>query len=44
MAQEQGIAKVDLSYILKAVMMGSSLYSDNWEKGVLYLTNMNLWF
>ena len=44
MSQEQGIAKVDLSYIFKAVMMGSSLYSDNWEKGVLYLTNMNLWF
>jgi helix-turn-helix protein len=44
MAQEQGIAKVDLSYIYKAVMMGNSLYSDNWEKGVLYLTNLNLWF
>ncbi|MCD4703126.1 MAG: hypothetical protein K8R64_02300 [Methanosarcinaceae archaeon] len=44
MAQEQGIAKVDLSYIIKAVMMGNSLYSDDWEKGVLYLTNMNLWF
>ncbi|WP_094226552.1 hypothetical protein [Methanolobus psychrotolerans] len=44
MAQEQGIAKVDLTYIYKAVMMGNSLYSDNWEKGVLYLTNLNLWF
>ncbi|WP_406657706.1 hypothetical protein V7O62_03875 [Methanolobus sp. ZRKC2] len=44
MAQEQGIAKVDLTYIFKAVMMGNSLYSDNWEKGVLYLTNLNLWF
>ncbi len=44
MTQEQGIAKVDLSYIYKAVMMGNSLYSDNWEKGVLYLTNLNLWF
>src|SRR6056297_323355 len=44
MSQEQGIAKVDLSYIFKAVMMGSSLYSDNWEEGVMYLTNMNLWF
>lgn len=44
MAQEQGIAKVDLTYIYKAVMMGTSLYSDNWEKGVLYLTNLNLWF
>lgn len=44
MAQEQGIAKVDLTYIYKAVMMGNSLYSENWEKGVLYLTNLNLWF
>lgn len=44
MAQEQGIAKVDMTYIFKAVMMGNSLYSDNWEKGVLYLTNLNLWF
>ncbi len=44
MAQEQGIAKVDLNYIFKAVIMGTSLYSDNWEKGVLYLTNLNLWF
>jgi helix-turn-helix protein len=44
MVQEQGIAKVDLTYIFKAVMMGNSLYSDNWEKGVLYLTNLNLWF
>jgi hypothetical protein len=32
MAQEQGIAKVDLNYIFKAVIMGTSLYSDNWEK------------
>ncbi|AEH60432.1 hypothetical protein Mzhil_0565 [Methanosalsum zhilinae DSM 4017] len=44
MAEEQGIAKVDLSYITKAVMMGNSLYSNDWQKGVLYLTNMNLWF
>ena len=44
MAQEQGIAKVDINYIFKAVIMGTSLYSDNWEKGVLYLTNLNLWF
>lgn len=44
MAQEEGIAKVDLNYILKAVMMGSDLYSNDWEKGLLYLTNINLWF
>lgn len=44
MAQEQGIAKVDLTYIVKAVMMGNSLYSTDWQKGVLYLTNMNIWF
>ncbi len=44
MAQEQGIAKVDLHYITNAVMMGNSLYSNNWEKGVMYLTNINLWF
>jgi len=25
-------------------MMGSTLYSTDWVKGVLYLTNMNLWF
>ncbi len=44
MAQEQGIAKMDLTYIEKAVMMGNSLYSTDWQKGVLYLTNMNIWF
>ena len=44
MTEEQGIAKVDMSYIVKAVMMGNSLYTNNWEKGVLYLTNLNLWF
>ncbi|RQD84864.1 hypothetical protein D5R95_05585 [Methanosalsum natronophilum] len=44
MAQEQGIAKVELNYITKAVMMGNSLYSNDWQKGVMYLTNMNLWF
>ena len=44
MAQEQGIAKVDLTYIVKAVMMGKSLYSTDWQKGILYLTNMNIWF
>ncbi|MCS3924577.1 hypothetical protein [Methanosalsum natronophilum] len=44
MTQEQGIAKVELNYITKAVMMGNSLYSNDWQKGVMYLTNMNLWF
>jgi len=44
MVQEQGIAKIDMYYILKAVMMGNSLYSKDWEHGVVYLTNINLWF
>ncbi|MCK5659717.1 MAG: hypothetical protein KAH86_00025 [Methanosarcinales archaeon] len=43
MVQEQGIAKIDMYYIMKAVMMGNSLYSKDWEHGVVYLTNINLW-
>ena len=44
MVQEQGIAKIDLYYIMKAVMMGNSLYSKDWQHGVVYLTNINIWF